>query len=299
MKKMICAFLAMVMLISFTACGGEPSMPAMGHSNGGTMVEPTIQPATPETTMQPDKEEPASPDEEQLSDDPGSDSMEGLLAVGTLLNGAYLIRDEKIYSLNSSVNSNIANFHYGYVSLIGGSILYWGQAGQMMISFGDVPIPVLQESDKIVMYSDEGDVPTLGLRQVEFVGYTIPITVNNLYYYIYDLSIRTSDAMEGLKRRNINNFSVSDSEGTLIDDWRSGLEYGAEYTVSWFQGTQYNERTLVADSRYYENANDERITLEGTLTRDGYVEFNLSELPAGLYALPDYWLSDSGLLEIR
>lgn len=296
MKKIICVFLAMVMVLLLAACGGNNTPAVQGNG-----VAPTGNGSTIET-MQPSVTEP-SVTESNPTETPEKkfNPMEGLLAARSVVaqsDGAYLIRDGKMYSLNSWVDNNVAQLYYGFFSLQGGSVLYTTQAKTFMISYGDVPVPVLQDLDKIVMYSDKGDVPTLTLRQVEFIGYTISVYEDDVTYYVFDLALHSPAAMEQIKKRNINNFTVTDEEGSLLDDWRFGLEYGAEYTVSWFQGTQYNERKIVADSKCYRSVNEERIKLEGNLTREGYVEFDLSGIPAGLYALPLNWLGGSGLIEI-
>ena len=86
---------------------------------------------------------------------------------------------------------------------------------------------------------------------------------------------------------NGNNLVISDSDGNPVDD-PFNLEYGEIYTVSWFEGTQYHETNLAATSKCYVDTDGkpnffDAYEIPGELTKEGYAEYDLSEIPAGLY----------------
>ena len=149
-------------------------------------------------------------------------------------------------------------------------------------SLGNVPVPVYEEGDKIIVYSSK-TIPRLQLRKVNYYGDAIRLLISANAYSVYDDA--AADKAYGLK---VNNTEIRDSSGSEVEDIYS-LNAGEIYTVSWTEGTKYNEITLPADSKFYvpESGRMEKpeYEIEGILTKDGYAEYNLSDVAPGTYKI--------------
>ena len=88
-----------------------------------------------------------------------------------------------------------------------------------------------------------------------------------------------------------DNVEIKDSKGNVISDIPSiyNLNEGEDYIVSWYEGTQYREVTLPADSKYYvlarDRLDDPEYIVSGTLTKDGYAEYVISGVESGTYVV--------------
>ena len=289
----ICVLLIVVLL--FSACGEQ----------AGAVTPPSNEPVTEDITAGTEgnqnensvSEEATTPVE--TVPEPEDDPLKGLLVsedVAAQAGGIFLIRDGKYYSLDGSIPSKATNFDYGRL-VQSGLLLYTTTTREDMISFGDVPVPVLMDSDKIVMFSTGGDVPQLPVMRMAFKGYTIPLIREGSVIRMYNLDDHTENNYIERRKDKINNLSVCDSAENVVPDERD-LERGMTYTISWFSGTQYEETTLVANCNYYVvEQGAEYKYLDGALTKNGYVEFDLSDFPAGLYSFDG--VGFGGILEIR
>lgn len=156
-----------------------------------------------------------------------------------------------------------------------------------LFTYGNVPILTFEPGDKIVSYSQKA-IPDLQLRKVVFYGYAVRLYIinkgENSRYDILDdeqdNSIYPSD-----------NIEIKDSSGNTLDELFDvyNLNEGEKYTISWYKGTQYNEATLLADSKYYilegDRLSDPDYSISGTLTKNGYAEYDVSGVAPGTYLI--------------
>lgn len=78
---------------------------------------------------------------------------------------------------------------------------------------------------------------------------------------------------------------VADGTGLL-----GGLQQGGYYRIGYYEGTQFEQMTILADARYWVEDAFFELT-DFTQTRDGYFVLDLSpQLPAGLYCIDGYGL---------
>lgn len=221
----------------------------------------------------------------------------------------FLLRDGQNYSLDRidddkaegtlPVISHVANAAgHGGCGLYGEKMVTGNvpeAAREGFFSYGNVPVPVYEDGDKIVSYSSKG-VPDLELRKVNFYGYAVRIVSFANGYKIVD------DAT-GAVSMPLENTEVKTSSGEVVDDFYN-LNEGEVYTISWYEGTQYKETTLPADSKYYVpekgRLEDPDYVIEGALTKDGYAEYDISGVAPGIYRVINGsdWVGD-GLIEIR
>ena len=148
------------------------------------------------------------------------------------------------------------------------------------------------------MAYSENSIPALELRKVEFAGYTLGISVNEYGY----TTICVPEIQELLvdNQNNVENLVVKDLSGNVIDDIHN-LKSHKIYTIAWSQGTQSYEYYAAATSRLYTYtskfiAGQPEYSLEGEPAPNGLAKYDLSSLPAGMYALnPPF---SSGIIEI-
>ena len=97
-----------------------------------------------------------------------------------------------------------------------------------------------------------------------------------------------------LDKYKIDGFGVDDMDGNPVEDYFN-LQYGEKYNAHWFEGTSYIEKEMFADCKVFElPSNDSYVAIEGTLTKNGYMEYDLSSLEPGIY-----YHRDGGLIEIQ
>ena len=272
-KKLLSMLLIFGLVFVFAACGSDDS----DYESGVDEIE-----FEEETT---DSGDVSSEDELYLlAWEPNEENSENF----------FLLRDNQNYSLNT-IDADKAvgvlpvivygSKDYGH----GGCIIY----GDMMetgalpevardgfFSYGNIPVPVIEEGDKVVSYSSRG-VPELMLKKLDFYGYAIRLKTFSKGYIIIDDAI-------GSVTLPFDGTEVVDSSGETVDDIYD-LNEGEQYIVSWYEGTQYKEASLPADSRFYVpergRMGDPEYEIEGTLTKDGYAEYDLSAVESGTYMI--------------
>lgn len=295
MKKVFCVILVMAALLTLVACKKKtptvsttPSVASGGYVTSGP-DEPRVTESRP--TESPKWEE--FPEVKLVpKQTPGvEDEYAGLEMSGFDLEraGVYLLRNDKIYTIDDLAEVKEKYPGYGYFISPGRMEIY-RLRGMEVVSHGDVPVLVLEESDKIVMCSPKGDVPILRLYTTVYEGYTLPVYGREYY----DYSIHSSKAWVG--KYDAKSITITDSEGN--ERGVNGLDRGAEYTISWYIGTLYDETTLVADCRAYSLEGTTLTEIKGTLTKNGYVEFEIPELAAGYYCVSGEG-AGRGIIEIR
>lgn len=158
-----------------------------------------------------------------------------------------------------------------------------------IIAIGDFEIPVLKEGDKFVVYSTKM-VGEQAFAKTNFYGYGLPINDSESIYSLFEPGV---DCLF-LDKYKIDGFGIEDMNGNSIEDYFN-LQYGEKYNACWYEGTSYAEKKMFADCKVFElPSNDSYIAIEGTLTKNGYMEYDLSSLEPGLY-----YHRDGGLIEIR
>ena len=221
----------------------------------------------------------------------------------------FLLRDGQNYSLGTideekaigvlpflSTSGDRYGSYVGY-SLYGDSFrspngaFEWG-----FFSYGNVPVPTYEQGDKIVSYSTKG-VPNLQLGKVEFYGYAMRLKATSDKYIVFDGAIEaTSVPIDGTTE-------IKSSTGEIVED-AYNLNEGEVYTISYYEGTQCREITLPADSKCYAQVRgrleDPEYNIAGTLTQDGYAEYDVSGVAPGIYRVinGDDWIAQ-GLIEIK
>ena len=238
-------------------------------------------------------------DASEAADTTGTTEVDnsGIAELRSLPGSLQLIRNEKNYSLSGAVDcvegidySSIGYYEGDSKLLVYSPKCYATNDGKNgFFSVGDIPVPVLEENDLVVWYSDDR-IPTLGLAQVDFYGYGVSIDVSE-YDNHYSLNIYDPETKGKSYEQDATNIEVKDSAGNVVDNYYN-LNQNETYTVTWYKGTQYNEHSLKASSKFYTDHTSRKYLaadykIEGTLTEDGYAKYDLSEIPAGLYVLLD------------
>ena len=215
-------------------------------------------------------------------------------------NNFFLLRDGRNYSLGA-IDYEMAETYLPYsLNVYNGECCstYSGIVKSIpggFFSLGEVPVPVIGEGDKIVSYSSE-NVPVLRLLKANYYGCAVRLETNPGYDNLLDRRAEAYWLDPGTTE-------VRDSGGDLVEDIYN-LNEGDEYMVSWYEGTQYNELSLPADSKFYvlEGGSTGRADYEidGALTKDGYAEYDLSGVSPGIYAVVNgYDLSTHALIIIE
>lgn len=171
---------------------------------------------------------------------------------------------------------------------------------QGCFSYGEVPRPVLQKGDRVVAHSRES-IPTLALFKVEYTGCALPIFNFGEHEGVTFFS---AEEVEYYSAQDIDDFKVVDSSGNVITDYYN-VEEGEKYTLSWHEGTEYEEHTIIANSSFYTLLRDAEnglvepdYRLEGEATKNG-TEYDLSGVSSGIYIVSSDEFTDGGIIEIE
>lgn len=205
--------------------------------------------------------------------------------------GFYLKRNNTLYTLRQSNDSVTES-----PSASAKNPFYLSEKDKVIVCNTSNYIPSFEPNDKIVYYSNT-TVPKFSLSKADFTGYTICANKNEtggsgFYYFVvfqngtYSEEVRTWDY----------DVHVVDKNEQEVES-RFGLTQGEEYTVYWYEGTKYHEYKMKADYPFYQihdKKSDDYYEIEGTLTKNGYAEYDISDIPAGIYKT-----SDGGLLQIN
>lgn len=219
--------------------------------------------------------------------------------------GLFLLRNGELYTLGEFYQKNPS------VDYLPGMIIASGKLPTFYInnskeygdrSVGDVPIPLLGENDKIIAIS-RVSVPVLKLFPVELGGYSFLLDDDNSYVTIRNLWEKND--MIAIPRELFETVEIMDKEGNVysVKDCLNNLEKNQVYTLSWYQGTTLNQEEVVANSRVfywsgYGYTGDDYYEVEGTLTTDGYAEYDVSSVPSGVYKVFTDSVYSGGLIEI-
>lgn len=225
----------------------------------------------------------------------------------------YLLRDDETYSLGRTVHMvDGVDYSSAGASFPGENDLQVYQIGRMQTpldltgfcSYGDVPVPVLGENDLVVSYSSSS-VPTLGLHSVSYSGDAICLEYDD---NLGTLKFYDAENREACFETGADSADVTDENGDSVIDW-CDLDRDEYYTVSWYEGTQYNECSMRAECKFYDDGEsdvsvalrlDPEYEIEGERTKNGYAVYDLSEIPAGTYFLMDAeTFIYGGLIEIK
>lgn len=315
MKKTLSVILVTLLALMLTGCNNasgitesttqQPTKPVA--TTPVQTTAPTTPPTTPAPTV-PTTTEPTTAPVEQ------SDEWEMFClasSYATEYGGIYLKKDKSLYYIQPDFNnadSKASGFNglgvipmkraltYSVGNFVGNGngvakyvLLYSSQSynlqsgfydGEGILSCGTVPVLTVRQDDLVVGYLAKEPL-TLTLKKVDFYGYTIRMNFEKSGKpRIWD---HNENGSSPLIYGNPSECTILDGAGKEPADLRN-LEYGSVYTVSWYEGTQYNEMSMVADCSYYAYPEtEELVELQGTLTKDGYCTFDFSNVKPGFY----------------
>ncbi|MBR0430950.1 hypothetical protein IJJ05_01510 [Candidatus Saccharibacteria bacterium] len=207
--------------------------------------------------------------------------------------GVYLKRGENYYTFGNDIPYKTLGVRYNDVAVFnaGGAIIFYNANEYInlgiyeMYALGDVPVPVLKNSDLVVGFYS-GEVNNCRLYPAEEIGYSLYIDK------LPDDSVTFfDDNAHIMKNVDGRNCELKDINGNLVEDNRR-LEKGETYIFSWYNGSQYNEVELTCMGRSYDakNRKEDCIVIEPQFTQEGYVIYDFSSLAPGLYRVNDFGL---------
>ena len=171
-----------------------------------------------------------------------------------------------------------------------------------LIARNEIDIPQLSDNDKIIAYSQQG-IPTMQFYGIIYNAYTIGIAQTTVLSSKAFMDIEGDWAeyarvsSTGVPAESLYPFELSLNSNSFKDQMRYGfvpLPKGEAVTLSWYKGTEYQERVKTADYQYYGYDGKNLQKIQGVLTKDGYAEYDLSAVPNGLY-----WIQGHGIVKIE
>ncbi|MBR3332534.1 hypothetical protein IKG28_02840 [Candidatus Saccharibacteria bacterium] len=209
--------------------------------------------------------------------------------------GHYLMRGDRFYTLtgimdyakskeynvgwrNGYVNGAVVYMSYKIVGSPNASDFRPRYVGRLTI--GDIPVISLESGDKIVSFGNT----SIELFKVESFTYSINVWDSDGVMYLMTDADYDVSKIPMITSVDMDKFTVSDESGNVVEDVRN-LEYGRKYIASGFNGTDYIEKEMIADSGCFVVDREDPIKLDGELDKNGYALYNLSDVPAGLYAV--------------
>ncbi|MBR3323953.1 hypothetical protein IKG24_00210 [Candidatus Saccharibacteria bacterium] len=212
--------------------------------------------------------------------------------------GAYVQRDGAYYTISARVPEDVIERCgvgcIGYPALGHDASLYVmdevtsdsvevpTKNEECLISCGDFPILKIHRNETLYGYNATG----LNFYRASFVGYTIqasrrPRNSGLSYFPIIDHRfLQTSDPLATETKEHIGLYDLNDNPVEDVHD----LNYGEEYLFEYYVRTEYREFREVADCRCYALKKSElAYRIDGELTKNGYVTFDISEVEPGLY----------------
>lgn len=281
MNRTFALILVLVIIFAFAACGKEAEAPAFDlveeHPVDAIVIVPAAE-ADPATDSDPDPDLDPTPKP--------NETMKWFLASPEDVQyGFYLQKNNQLYCLNSksftSPGSTRRNY---YISeMIDGYSYNFVNAKVLVISFDkNGNVPVFENGDSVRYYSPSS-VEDLELYNADPAGYTI-LAVNYPLGSGCNEFIMYQNNTESIGiRTDIFKISICDDNDNEIKD-KLALEQGKEYTLFWYEGTQYVDIKMAADYPYYIiECAQPAYAIKGTLTKDGYATYDLSGVPKGLY----------------
>lgn len=278
MKKLLVLILTLTISVSLIACASNQRTDSESSDSSVSTANLSIDELTETPT------ENLTEDEGHLSSVDVNNEISFYQVPDTWINnhnGFYLQRENAYYYLSNTLPYSDQTSNCGYRALVEGErYMYYEEGGNnTKLSCGEIPIPIIRSDEKIRQYSN-GDVFPLALYPANFTGYTIGAfhPARKEVYDLYDFSSGTS--LESSK-----DIIVCGQDGIPVENMRD-LEYNQEYIISWYIGTNYYEKSMVANCSCYDEKELEYIyTTEGDLTKNGYVEYDISQVPSGKYIL--------------
>ncbi len=222
------------------------------------------------------------------------DTFEEAKAAG----GFFCIQNDRYLQLNSQNSSRAIQRGPSYGMIV--------QSYPLLFQLSETTTyPVISRTDKII-YISPTDVASLYLQPISESGYTPGLFLGQ---GICDLD----DLLKKHGRLDTHSSMAKDYPGAVINngqyttkDFRNGvlpLPKGEELTLNWYEGTEYKETKKKANYRYH-IIDQDKIVLSGTLTQNGYAEYDISNVQDGLYVLQSgqkgdeimgiYWIGSEG-----
>lgn len=294
MNRIVSVLMAVVLVFMLAACGGGTTT-SEPINTGTSEVQSTVNENDVPT-------ESSEPNVEPTTVEDDADPLGALLITEEYArenSSICLLKDGKLYSL-SYFSQYRPDYEYGDAGIrLERNNIYMYTSFLLdeddgFSSCGVVPIPVMDDQSKIVLYSDN-TVSKLRLLQVERRGFSICLSKNASNIALLDLE---SGDWISSQSRKMSNLKVYDTNDNVIDDYHD-LEYGQKCMVSWYEGTQYYELPMEAICNYYVlpngNTSVNSYETEGILTKEGYAEYDVSDVAPGLYMVASY----GGLIEFK
>lgn len=210
-------------------------------------------------------------------------------------NGLYLLKGEKIYNLNNRLKELTPGVNYPPALMweevgtaVGYKMQYYnnysGTRDNRRMSVGEVPVVAVDRNDEIIAFSDS-DVPAVWLRPIARISPSIYVRD-----WTDDIIVCNLNSFEHIViSSSLKNVVIKDSQGREMEyegkESFKDLEPGEEYSICYFEGTRYVEFSTLVDSTYYECDSDGQIELEASLTKEGYAQYDFSEIPGGIYCI--------------
>ena len=210
--------------------------------------------------------------------------------------GIYLVRDDVFYGLNSVASiKERPEYNVGNVTASHTQIMIQDfkgskgdERGLFVYTFGDyVPLVLNKDTDEIISYG----ISTLDLTKLENLNHSLhPNVIGDAFLGTY-YNIKTTEGMAEVPS-DCKEFQYT-LNGEVLENTYN-LEKDTEVTVSWYEGTTYNEYTCVANlgcyfatfkDAYHILGDDSSgpITIEGELHKEGYATYDLSNIEPGTY----------------
>jgi len=317
MKKMLVMMMIVAMLCGCCGCtSGSSSGSSASASSGGSSPSPVreSEESLPQEESEPEfeseletefeLESESEPESEYDLDDPYAmllcnEELVNFIAQGVsqtqqFMAMIYLKRGDRYYSISGYIPADAArHFNVGQPCQVFGREMGYlyslvDTRSRTQCAMGDVPVLRLEPGDEVIMYSNSKK--NVSLLSAEFLGYTFA-------HYTYSGRLAVVNSMDDY-------FDIGGKyEITSLDgaSWKEtdNLEHGAEYILSWTEGTTLNERRVFANARRYHNGYSgaasllHGITVPGDPTTEGYAVLDFSAVPSGLY-----YIGGGGYIEI-
>lgn len=294
MKKKFFGFISVLMMATMLVSGCNNAEPVTYPDPEPESVA-TVDNMQPEITepeiTEPDVVEPAPVVEEPVvtPEDTGGDARLACLEVSEEFakqnECLCLYRKGHLYSLGPYVPyENASQYYIGQVLDNSKALLLVYMTGfeDFEMTISDAPFIYLEDGDELRDYKGW----YTSFERMQFEGYALTIweTPND---YTWLLPYINKDPIR-LENWKIDQLEIHDESGNLVEN-RIGLNQGAKYIVSWYNGVKYNEQEMWAESQYYtrEPSPDESwngVNVSSELTKNGYAIVNWQEIEEpGIY----------------
>ncbi len=193
-----------------------------------------------------------------------------------VIDACFLKRGDKIYSLDYLPIDQARQWNVGFTLLTMEDIARLSMKptsdtkGRVMM--GEIPIVTVEPDDQLVVYSSSWRAWTLfPVTEVTYTFRHYGSTAGQIVTINPDYSEGCGD-----------HFQLVDANGKEVENINA-LEHNGQYKLSWVQGSQLRELNVVADAKFLEYDESDRLTAPGEATTEGYAVVDLSGIPAGIY----------------